>query len=165
MMRRYTAIEKTLKKALTALNSRNEKPRNGNWTRFVARKVASAAKRHGYRTRGHGHRNSEFMYDMIWLKKDHDGRLLRVGLVMECEWGNDEEVLQDFRKLLLARADERLIVFEGKTDKSNAELIERMRGEIGRFSGTEPRDRYLFASWPKRPKKDVVGFRFDLHVV
>jgi len=157
----YTALEKTLMTALSTLNTCKDMPAHGNWTRFVAKKIAGVAADHGCEPFGHGCVHHEFMYDITWLKRDKKGSVLDVKLVMECEWGNDQHVLEDFRKLLLARAGTRLMVFEGKTVETNAKLMETMRGEVRSFSKTKSGDRYLFAHWPK---KDGSGFQFDMYV-
>ena len=91
-----------------------------DWTRRIwllcrcARDVDKANRNHG-----------EWLYDVTWLKYERDlGKrgldlavqarvaaaerkrclLIDSHLVAECEWGNLEQIVDDFEKLLLARA-------------------------------------------------------------
>lgn len=156
----YTRLEEALKATLRKLDTKTDEPSHGNWTKFVVDQVASAAEEHGCTLCGHGCGAPEFMFDMTWLKTGDDRSLLDVTLILECEWGADHHVLEDFRKLLLGRADVRLLVFEGKTLESSKQLISKMRDEIHGFHKTIAGDRYLFAYWPK----DANGFQFDHYV-
>jgi len=71
-------------------------------------------------------------------------------------------ILTDFRKLLLARADLRLMVFDGQTPANCQDLIELMRREIQDFKKTISGDRYLFAYWPT--KSNSAGFEFSPYI-
>ena len=56
---------------------------------------------------------NEFVYDVSGLRYDDDGFLTRVALAAECEWGPQNRIYYDFEKLLVARADLRVMVFDG----------------------------------------------------
>jgi hypothetical protein len=72
--------------------------------------------------------NFEFLYDICFLKtsgefNERNGYfyaktpLRRSGLVRECEWSpREEEIVYDFSKLLLARADLRCLIFYTHVD-------------------------------------------------
>src|SRR5690348_17184672 len=68
-------------------------------------------------------RFGEWLYDICWLDYalGKDGvplHLKRVRLAAECEWGNPGDVEDDFEKLLAARADIRVMVFESKNESA-----------------------------------------------
>ena len=75
----------------------------------------------------------EWLYDVTWLKyeRQRDGlewpatALIEAPLVAECEWGrgkNLEYIVEDFEKLLLARADVRLMIFDGNHKPGSKEI-------------------------------------------
>ena len=71
----------------------------------------------------------EWLYDVSWSKchRTH-GRLLSVPMVAECEWGEWEEIMYDFEKLLLARAAVRVMVYGWKDTKCiNEKLLKHVR--------------------------------------
>ena len=93
---------------------------------------------------------TEWLYDMVWLQVSNDFNIENIGLVAEIEWGEDWEVLEDFQKLLQARADVRLIVFDHEDG-----LQEQLKRQIRKFKKSQPGDRYLFVSYVnagRRPK-------------
>jgi hypothetical protein len=85
--------------------------------------------------------NREFLYDLVWLTYGDDGfRMTGVPLVLECEWGRLPDVDYDFEKLLLARADHRVMIFQGTDPEQHFNrMIERVR----HCGLTRSGDRYL----------------------
>jgi hypothetical protein len=70
----------------------------------------------------------------VWLRVDEgqtQTTILDSPLVAEIEWGRGGAIRVDFQKLLLARADMRLMVFEARNIErahaTVAELIEQIR--------------------------------------
>ena len=64
-------------------------------------------------------------------------------LVAEIEWGNSGDVWDDFQKLLVARADVRVMIFDEHHDLAVEDLID----QINFFNGTMAGDHYLLASY------------------
>lgn len=87
--------------------------------------------------------DSEFLYDLVWIRRYDEDRMRMIKLVAECEWGNCEDVLEDFQKLLVARATGRLIVYG--MDKAG-DMTEELRAHIHAFQG-EPDDTYLLVAY------------------
>lgn len=85
---------------------------------------------------------TEWLYDVAWLRATEDFLVRDVILVAEIEWGNARAVQQDFQKLLLARADCRVMIFDD-TDG----LRERLIDQAKKFRKSRRGDRYLFASY------------------
>lgn len=117
---------------------------------------------------------SEFLYDLTCVKRNGDW-LKRVPLVAESEWGNPKCIEYDFQKLLLARADVRLMVFNGnhyRTDYQSSEGktsidsggLEKFVKYITECEQTRKGDTYLFAARLHEDKNGKpVNHRFDYH--
>ncbi len=91
----------------------------------------------------------EWLFDMIWLKYDQQQRMEGVYLVAESEWGSKEDVLDDFQKLLVARATVRVMVY----DAHNAgDMTECFREHIGAFHGSAD-DTYVVIAYDEDPDK------------
>ncbi|NML15780.1 hypothetical protein [Azohydromonas caseinilytica] len=100
-------------------------------------------------------RNYEFLYDICLLKtsgafNERNGYfythspLRRALLVLECEWSpREEEIVYDFSKLLLARADLRCMIFYRSSRPLVDACIERARFAIKSFEQSTTSDRYL----------------------
>lgn len=80
----------------------------------------------------------EWLYDVTWL--DYDSEYLRnVPLVAEVEWGNPSRIGDDFEKLLVARADLKLMIFAGPPPGTEA-IFDRMVRQIEAFRYPPERD-------------------------
>lgn len=107
-------------------------------------------------------------YEKRWVK--------RVPLVAECEWTihekNHDEVNDDFEKLLLARADVRLMISNGNPyrDKGQKSIppngLKVFRTYVDKFEHTCTGDTYLFAARLHDSENGKsVEHRFDYHLV
>jgi hypothetical protein len=100
-------------------------------------------------------RNYEFLYDICFLdtSKGFNERngyftvtspLRRSVLVLECEWNpREEEIIYDFSKLLLARADLRCLVFYRNSQSLLNSCIARAERAIAQYEQGDIKDRYL----------------------
>jgi len=91
----------------------------------------------------------EWLWDMVWLQLGGGNRsnLLGLPLAVESEWSMSEyDLLYDFRKLLVSRADLRVMIFQTPTLYAHY-WLELLRKEINQYSGTQKGDRYLLAYW------------------
>ena len=94
--------------------------------------------------------NGEWLFDVTWL--DWNDKLYSVPMVAECEQGNRYDIRDDFQKLLVARADVRLIVCDaGRVpNDSRAERTVNLLCEwIDAFKGTQLGDTYLLVAWER----------------
>lgn len=146
----YSNVEQEVITSLTQLatNLPNVPTGHGNWTREVIGHLASLGHRIGFQPCAHQCDHGEFLFDLVWLKRNGQ-TIEHVPLVVECEWGTDEYIVEDFEKLLVARADHRLMIFDGTNVRDPDKLIERLFQAIRTFAKTLPSDRYLFAFWTK----------------
>ena len=94
--------------------------------------------------------NGEWMYDVVWADLIEDeslGELLRsIPLAAECEWGNTQEVWDDFQKLLIGRAEVRVMIFCADSPDKASSLVKKLKKQIQCFDSSQEGDRYLFAS-------------------
>ena len=100
----------------------------------------------------------EWLYDVTWLEyeRERDGfkwpatALINAHLVAECEWGTGEDleyIIEDFEKLLQARAGFRLMIFTGSDQANSGEIAERLARKVREFKGSRAEDAWLLAAW------------------
>ncbi len=135
------------------------------WTRAVKTTLCVLGKSKSYSVYangvGIGVEGGEWLFDVCWLHYAKEGGWLSdVVLVAECEWGTDDEIDDDFQKLMVARADLRVIVFGDKNDctegtlKILVEELETFAKSNGGKGGAS--DLYLAAAY----ESNEHGFRF-----
>ena len=66
-------------------------------------------------------------------------------MAAECEWGHERAVYNDFEKILIARADVRVMVFDGARLQDDDKFRE-METFIRRYRHTQAGDTYLLAA-------------------
>ena len=99
----------------------------------------------------------EWLFDVTCLNYDDEDFLRRMPLVAESEWGNENDIYDDFQKLLLARADVRVMIFDGTRSPGYSAIFTSLAKYIARCERSEEGDTYLFAAWT--PKK------FTFHLI
>jgi len=161
-------IEIAIQKALEVIP---KTPRIAGWsdtlrTREVKRALVRVAKANGWQTAANqcedADEKCEWLYDVLCYRADEGKEsMTEVPLVAESEWGEEGAIVEDFDKLLVARATYRVMVFRADSPKSVDDLVEKMRKRIENFRGTAG-DRFLFAGWVGNPES---RFFFKLHVV
>ena len=88
---------------------------------------------------------SEWVFDVTCLLYDSDGYQRRIVLAAEGEWSrNEHELWRDFEKLLVSRADVRVMVFDGAYWGTNNPDFATY---ITRAEQTQPGDTYLLAGY------------------
>ena len=100
----------------------------------------------------------EFLYDVTWLEYGGDGQLVDAHLVAECEWANlikNDEIDDNFQKLLLACAGVRLMIFNGDFEcdgckPGSRRIAERLAKWVREFNGSRAEDAWLLAAWEKK---------------
>ena len=100
----------------------------------------------------------EWLYDVTWLEYERAGLLIDAHLVAECEWGDFKAIVEDFEKLLLARAGVRLMIFDGNYKPGSKGIAERLAGRVREFNGSRAEDAWLLAAWEKND--DDWSFRY-----
>ncbi|MFZ4789849.1 MAG: hypothetical protein ACOYMW_02925 [Candidatus Competibacteraceae bacterium] len=95
--------------------------------------------------------NGGWLYDFHWRISDEKKPFIRMPLAMEIEWGfgrNQDkllvEITSDFLKLVQARCDIRIMVFQCRDVES---VIDNLITMAETFEGSQQGDRYLFAAY------------------
>ena len=100
----------------------------------------------------------EWLFDVTWIEAS-EGYLLGLPLVLECEWSPDG-ASHDFQKLLIARAERRVMILASKSDQGPQGAIEALIEEVDHCKLSTYGDRYLFACWHEPEEQ----FTFRLHI-
>lgn len=90
----------------------------------------------------------EWLYDVACLQyadEEFSFPLERVYMVAECEWGREQSVYADFQKLLVARADLKVMVFDSTRIGDDKFVV--MENLIEGYRHTQTGDIYLLAAW------------------
>jgi hypothetical protein len=64
-----------------------------------------------------------------------------------------DDILRDFLKLVVSRADLRVMIFEQNTKQDIDQRILDMKAAITNFSANQSGDCYLFAGWILRERR------------
>ena len=165
---KFDDIERQIVECLSRL-PREESSNGGrdrDWTSGVMRAlgdlghsfkydVCTSGWRSGDGTRCH----PEWLYDMTWAGMK-EGFLVSLPLALESEWSTKAaDVDEDFSKLLIARAEHRVMIFQVRTCKDFEDTVRRLTSDIDAFSLTRPGDRYFFAGFIYEETRD---FKFEL---
>ena len=92
-------------------------------------------------------KNGEFLFDMTWIVLNKEGYIAKVPLVLESEWKRGQEIHNDFQKLIVARADLRVMIFSAVNEDSADSEIRKIKKQVRQFTLGGPADRYLIAAF------------------
>lgn len=144
-------FDTTEQKVVKALNKLNWQKSNGKRTRAVKKAVGELGEKFGFAVAtAHRHvgDDCEWLYDLCWCKEDEDETLLSMPLVMESEWDKSYwGLLCDFQKLLVSRADHRVLICSQPTPEDWRGCIQFLVQQVHRYCGSQVGDRYLFGCW------------------
>jgi hypothetical protein len=118
------------------------------WTAAINRAFLVLAKKNGcdVRATGLGDEGAEWLYDHLWYKKDSNGDIEEVPLVMEVEWNIGRLYIKyDFEKLLLAKSRIKVMIFTEVGDFEN--YWEFLESGIRAFKPERPEETYILAAW------------------
>ena len=150
--------DKIISEVRAALDALFSKPALGNagkaiWTKEVTTTLCNACKacnpNFHFCAKGVAGvaESGEWLYDVTCLMYDGDDYLKKIPLVAECEWGDQDKIYYDFEKLLLARADVRVMVFDSKYWAPDDDKFEEFAKYTCKYDHTQTGDTYLFAAW------------------
>lgn len=161
----YSPIEKAVQTRLNnvATELTNSGKSNTVWTERIKKELAILAESYGYSQSSNypPENKPEWLFDISWYKLDSTSRnLLEFPLALESEWSwHFKDIQYDFQKLLVAKADTRVMIFQGD-DKTVPEILEKLKDDIKAFRHTSPGDRYMFAPYVNGCDK----FQYDLFI-
>lgn len=123
----YDKLEANLKSELNALAEEGKLfLTDTEWTLALKNRLVTLGERMGFQVRTSGKKNSEWLYDVVWLVVNTDGTIKDIALVLESEWKQNEEEY-DFDKLIIGRSQHRGMVFTGKAREDYSGSIERLK--------------------------------------
>ena len=136
------------------------------WTRGLKLELAKRGKSYGFYVCGskcEDYGRGEWLYDLVWLKVGNGTKVITdVSLIFESEWSTNQTYIDnDFQKLLLGRAQHRMMVFEQKHDVGP--VFERLKDQVRNFARSQSGDRYLLLGW--QYQNGTAEWRFELFVV
>ena len=140
-------IEKQIREAIHKVGVKCEGKSDGKWTTMLNDDLQQLGKEHNYRTCAPRCEEHGWLFDLCWYKEFSEG-LANQPLVAEFEWQQHyKHIRYDFEKLMVARADHRLMVFQQPNNTEFDGVVEKLIKCIANFDGTAIGDRYLFACW------------------
>ncbi len=159
-------VEKEIIASLRKVNKnyRTLGRKNRKWTRAIKNAIGDVGKKRGnvvYASECKFWKNGEWMCDLVWSKesekKDH---IFRLTLALESEW-DPKDILWDFSKLMVIRADLRVMIFWGRTPEKANQNLNAMLDQVRKYKGNEIGDRYLFICWIDLPE-DVTASAYEI---
>lgn len=125
--------------------------KRGEWTEQTKNELAAMAHEKGFKAYASTCETAdggEWMFDLCWI--DYSNPILKaVPLAAEFEFNSKASAaLEDFQKLLVARAEHRLMLFvpEGR-NADHAEATASLVRDIPKFAQGVPGDRYQVGCW------------------
>lgn len=135
-----------------ASNKANQQKSDGEWTHDLKVILQKLGDKLLYITCASGFKKSvesEWLFDLTWYKQVD--KRLEIGLVMESEWlPSIDEIKHDFQKLLIARADHRLMIFTSPNKESFIKRIGEFEVAIQEFEYSLKGDRWLFIAFDNK---------------
>jgi hypothetical protein len=131
----------------------------GEWTKRLILGLSGLGHSQRFYVCGRGCRafgQGEWLYDLVWLKLESEktGDITDVPMILESEWSPwPANIEEDFYKLLIGRAQHRVMIFQQSSAQALDKITERFRQIIRTFSGTRNGDRYLFLGFSGADKK------------
>jgi hypothetical protein len=110
--------------------------------------IGTLGKKLGYEVHGlRDHFQPEWLYDLCWYSNSPDGKLLNVTLVLESEWDiKRADIKYDFEKLLIAKANIKVFVFQAKS-QNVANYLKELEQGIHAYKGGCSGEIYLLACY------------------
>ena len=143
------------------LSNPQNRNRRGLWSRKIKTSLCDVGNNLGYyvcanRVNIECANHGEWLYDVTWIEYEEDRipatRLKEIPFVTECEWVNNQDVKEDFEKLLQARAGIRLMICNGwKRSNENfaQEVAERLANMVGEFNDSQSNDVNILVTWKR----------------
>ena len=90
----------------------------------------------------------EWLFDVTCLLYDPEaGFLRRMPLIAESEWGGKDDISDDFEKLLVTRADVRVMVLDRGYWQEDVGAVIDLAEYVRNYESTQPDGVYLIAAW------------------
>ena len=142
-----------------ALDATQEAWTDPKWTLEIKRRIGLLGKERGYYVCATGWTppdgQGEWLFDLVWLSVQNQ-LIIDVPLVLESEWDyGPKGICEDFSKLLLARAQHRVMIFNQKTLGEVEKIFDMLSGWVSAYLRGQRGDRYLLAGLDNTKKAFV----------
>ena len=131
--------------------------RQQQWTENIKNAVGRLLEQRGYTVYA-SNCGGEFLYDLTGIEEKGD-YINSIPLILESEWLQEGQ-LHDFRKLIVSRADHRVMVFEVGHNEEKEDIVKPFLQHVRNCRHSMVGDRYLFAWW----KRSMNRWIFDYSV-
>ncbi len=164
MKQKFDSVEEAVRQVLLRLQKEANSidDTSTEWTRAIKNEIGRLGSSLGYEVYASScdfAKDGEWLFDLTWADYDNDQYLRSIPLALESEL-MPSQVIDDFCKLLVSRAEHRVMVFCAGNKTLMKSKIEEMIDEVKNSKMTEPGDRYLLACWIENKYK----FYFELYV-
>ena len=130
---------------------------DSEWTKAVLLAVGTLGKNLGYDVCGlREHFEPGWLFDLCWYSCLADGKLLNLHLALESEWDVKYAAIKyDFEKLLIAKSQFKVLVFQAKGQKA-ADYIKEFEQGIHAYKGGCLGEIYLLACYDEEDEEFVI---------
>ena len=165
MARAFTSLEEKIQTVLNKVCGElaGQSATNAVWTLKIKQALCDLALNvdSAYKTNASGDGlRGEWLFDLVWYREqeiDGEMHLASLELVMESEWLKDWANLRDdFQKLLIAKAPQKLMIFEVANDKARQDRLSKMQTALKTFDGGSNDGNYMFAVY--HPEKNCFKY-------
>lgn len=135
---------------------KHKKETDSEWTKQIKVDLCKLGKTYKLEACASGIGNKakwgEWLYDLCWAKAVEDAEagwnLESIPLVVESEWGRTlRHIVADFDKLMLARAELKLMIYQDIPGKKVDEIAKDLVRRVEMFKGLPKADLYLLAGF------------------
>jgi len=91
--------------------------------------------------------------DVCWVTLDPSGGIRGVALAVESEWGSSGDLHDDFAKLMVVRAELRVMLCQAADAAAVSRIADELHNLRTRFESGAPDDRYLLAAYDQQRRK------------
>lgn len=131
-----------------AVDSKESTWTDAAWTKEIKNRLSGLGHEKKflvYASSASGVDGGEWLYDLTWLNYSNKN-LIDVELVLESEW-TFNNIDDDFQKLLLAKSELRVLIFQAKDKLLADKKIVDLKRQISRFTKSFSGDQYLLSCW------------------
>ena len=123
------------------------------WTKEVKQRLFDLGKLNGFSPFATVPGCSEWLFDVTWIK--NEGEFIKDTVMLcESEWDLGKYSIDyDFTKLLLPKAELKVMIFNQRTMSAGDGLIQSFKKQIKLYRKSTNGEKYLFSCWVWEDKK------------
>lgn len=151
-------IKRTIENSQTTL--KEAKPGDKKWTRQIFGQIVKEGNKAYYTCCStfwieedpYKPHSCEWLYDLCWFELTENKNIWdfkdikKIKLVLESEWENEYEILDDFLKLVQAKAENKIMIYPAN-NKIHAEQYNRTFRSLAEKFASSEKEQYLLACY------------------